>query len=110
MAQTYQKLPSDEWGSYSWLKREVSGFLGMGYNPDTLSPEDSARIDSLIDSGVMTFYYPPPMPVGDKGETMPHRWSFLSPVTELVLSNGEATYALPSDFAGIVEEGFTVGQ
>lgn len=106
---TYKKLPADEYGSIDWLRREIGGFLGAGFNPDAWPVELVEKIDSIIQSGLMQFYYPPPLPVGDKGETMLHRWSFLTPVEDITLTMGESTYALPEDFAGISEEGFTVG-
>jgi hypothetical protein len=109
MAQTYQKVPADEYGSYHWLMRECAGFLGWGYNVDALDPERAAKLDSIVQSGIAQFYYPPPLPVGEKGETMPHRWSFLTPVAELNVVNGTAEYALEDDFAGAIEDGFTVG-
>lgn len=101
---TYKKLPADEYGSYAWLRRETSGFLGYGYNPDTMDEEKASKIESFIQSGVMQFYYHPPLPVGDKGEVMAHRWSFLTPVAELPLVNGVSEYDLPEDCAGAIEE------
>ena len=104
---TYQELPQSDYGSHDWLKREVGGYLGFGYNPDAYDSEKSAKVDSIIQSGLQQFYYPPPIPDKD-GKASPHRWSFLAPVTELVLVNGQNTYELPADFAGILEE-VTVG-
>lgn len=104
----YPKVPQDEYGSYAWLRREVSGFLGYGYNADALDAERAGKVDSIIQSGLMQFYYPPPMPDKD-GNAAPHRWSFLSPVAEMEIVLGESAYDLPEDCSGIIEE-FTVGQ
>lgn len=106
---TYPKTPQDEYGSYSWLKRELAGYLGMGFNTDALDNEQAAKIDSLIQSGLMQFYTPPPLPSGKDGEVIAHRWSFLSPVEDLDMAVGQSTYDLPEDFAGALEE-VTVGQ
>lgn len=106
---TYQNIPQDEYGSYAWLRRETGGFLGLGYNPDSWDVEQAAKVDSIVQSGLMQFYYPPPQ-VDKDGKAVPHRWSFLAPVAELETVVGQSEYILPEDFAGIVEEGFTVGQ
>lgn len=106
---TYQKLPESGYGSFDWLRREVGGYLGLGYNPDAWDSEQSAKVDSIVNSGLMQFYYPPPIPAGKEGEMVKHRWSFMSPVETMVLVASQSTYELPEDFAGITEEGFTVG-
>jgi hypothetical protein len=105
---TYQKIPSSEFGSYSWLRREVGGYLGWWYNPSSYSPEQSDKIDSIIQSGLMQFYYPPPMK-DDEGNSRPHKWTFLSPINEMTIEDGVREYALPEDYSGMIE-GFTVGE
>jgi len=105
---TYKTVPQDEYGTYLWLKREVGGYLGLGYNPSAWDNETSAKVDSIVQSGLMQFYYPPPMK-GEDGEMRPHRWTFLSPVAELDIENGVRDYDLPEDFSGIIQE-FTVGE
>jgi hypothetical protein len=105
---TYQNIPQDEYGSVTWLRREISGFLGLGFNPDALDSEQSSKIDSILQSGLQQFYYPPPIPDKD-GKSSPHRWSFLAPVAELKLAIDQSAYQLPEDFAGILED-ISVGQ
>jgi hypothetical protein len=105
---TYQTVPQDEYGSYAWLRREVGAYLGAGFNPDAWDTETASKIDSIVQSGLQQFYFPPPIP-DKEGKATPYRWSFLSPVAELKLEIGTSIYALPTDFAGIVEE-VTVGQ
>ena len=104
---TYDKQA--EYGTYLWLRREVGGYLGFGYNPDAWDTERAAKVDSIVQSGLQQFYYPPPMK-GEDGEMRPHKWTFLTPLAELSLVNGQREYDLPEDFSGIVNEGFTVGE
>lgn len=105
---TYKQVPQEEYGSYDWLRREVGGYLGYGYNPSAWDTEKSSKIDSIVQSGLMQFYYHAPMKDGD-GNAQPHMWSFMSPVAELEIENGVRDYTLPEDFSGIIE-GFTVGE
>jgi len=105
---TYKQVPQEGYGSYDWLRREVGGYLGMGYNPSVWNAEQAAKVDGIVQSGVMQFYYHPPMR-DDKGNIQMHRWSFLTPVAELEIKNGVRDYELPEDFSGI-EGGFTVGE
>jgi len=105
---TYQTLPQSDYGSHDWLKREIGGYLGFGYNPSAWDSEKSEKVESIIQSGLSQFYFPPPIPDKD-GKAAPHRWSFLAPVAEIELVIDQSAYELPEDFAGILED-MTVGQ
>ena len=105
---TYKKVPEDEYGSYSWLVREVGGYLGFGFNPSSWDTNQAEKVNSIVQSGIMQFYYHPPMKDED-GKIQPHKWSFLSPVAELEIESGTRIYDLPDDFSGVIGD-FTVGE
>lgn len=105
---TYQALPQSDYGSHGWLRREIGGYLGFGYNPEAWDDITASKVDSIVQSGLQQFYFPPPIPDKD-GKATPHRWSFLAPVAEIELVIDESVYELPEDFAGILEN-VTVGQ
>ena len=83
--------------TYGELCKAVGAYLGYGADDDkwTVSQEDS--IDSIVQAGVRQFYYPPKV----EGLRTVHNWSFLSPVSVLVLSAGTATYPLPGNYSVI---------
>ena len=99
MSQTYP-TSGIEYGTIHWLRREVGGFSGLGFDYDTLNPEMQGKVDSFIQSGLQQFYYPPPLGEGDK----PHTWTFLWPLSSLDLVADQSTYRLPDDFAGGLED------
>lgn len=92
-------------GTYLWLKREVGGYLGFGWNRNSWSHDQDGRVDSIVQSGLKRFYFPPPLPQGEGSPPRPpHKWSFLCPKTTLPLSSGTQAYNLPADFSGILGE------
>lgn len=95
-----------EYGTYFWLLREIGGYLGYGYAVETWDHEKVGSINSIIQSGVMQFYYPPPLPsnVEGKPNSVPHQWSFLSPLATIDLTAGKFIYDLPEDCSGSVGE------
>jgi hypothetical protein len=98
-------VQNETYGSLPWLRREVGAYLGYGYNQALFDHEKIGVIDSIITSGVMRFYFPPPLPRGDGiPDHSPHQWTFLSPVASLAVAAGTATYELPSDFSGVIGE------
>lgn len=98
-------VSADQHGSLAWLRQQVGGYLGMGYDPNAWGFEKSSKIDSYIQSGVMQVYYPPPIQVpGDNTPGQQHRWSFLTPVGALNLVAGTSTYDLPQSFSGVIGE------
>lgn len=111
----------DEYGTYGWLMREVGGFLELPYERAAWNHEQTGRINSIVQSGAMQFYTPPPLPMQiqenpeateeDRQEDRrkaPYVWSFLSPLADLALTSGKSTYDMPVDFASVLGE-FTLG-
>lgn len=104
------------YGSYSWLKREIGHRIPeAGADYGAWSHEQEGAIDSIIQSGVMQVYYPPPLEQVERGDRRdddeeeaakdrrfrkPHRWSFLNQLGTLTTTGGVSTYELPEDFAG----------
>ena len=98
-------VTADQHGSLAWLRQQVGGYLGMGYDANAWGFEKTSKIDSYIQSGVMQVYYPPPIQLPeDKTPGEPHRWSFLAPVGTLNLVAGTNTYDLPPSFSGVLGE------
>ncbi len=98
-------VTADQHGSLAWLRQQVGGYLGMGYDANAWGYEKTSKINSYIQSGVMQVYYPPPIQLPeDKTPGEPHRWSFLTPVGTLNLISNVSTYDLPASFSGVVGE------
>ncbi len=87
-----------EYGSYQFFLREVGGYLGFGYASAAWDLETKQKADSIVQSGVYQFYYPPP--IEEQGG--PHVWSFLTPVGSVTTANGTSSYDLPADFSGVL--------
>lgn len=81
------------------LRESVGFFLNFGTDYTAYSPERLAIVDACIDSGMRTFYDPPPLP----GEKTSHVWSFKTPIGSISTADGQADYDLPDDFAGLVD-------
>jgi hypothetical protein len=99
-------LKNEEYGSFFWLRREVGAYLGFGWDQNTWGHSQTGIVDSCIQSGVMQFYFPPPIG-GEKGTSRPYSWSFLNPLSDLEITAGTASYQLPADFSGVLGE-FTI--
>lgn len=83
--------------SYSDLLGRVAWFLGFGIDTAVLTAKQTAECDRIVQDGYNRFLNPPLTPNGQA-----HEWSFLSPVAELVVSNGTLDYDMPVDFGSIV--------
>lgn len=104
-------IKPESYGSYQWLLREVGRTLGVGPNPQSYAHDQLRRVDSIVQSGVMQFYFCPPMQQdnldGDSEEVrdnrlrQPHTWSFLNQLGTFELQPGVSLYELPEDFAGV---------
>lgn len=86
------------YGTWGWLRREVSGYLDFGFDYNTLDHIQKGKVFSVIQSGMQQYYFPPPI----EGQSNPHTWSFLTPVREITLAAGQATIDLPDNFTGIL--------
>jgi hypothetical protein len=91
------EITEPEYGTYEYFSRETGGYLGYGYNPDSWSYDQERRVNSLVQSGLRQFYFPPIL------EKAPYEWSFLKPVAVLSLLDGDYDYDLPEDFGTIVD-------
>lgn len=104
-------IKPESYGSYQWLLREVGRTLGVGPNPQSYAHDQLRRVDSIVQSGVMQFYFCPPMQKekdqedgeGGRDERLrqPHTWSFLNQLGTFALESGQSLYTLPEDFAGV---------
>ncbi len=81
--------------TYYDLIERVSDYLGYGLAP---AGDDLARVRARIEAGYRRFVDPPVLP----GESVPHEWSWLSPLAEMTLSVGVSRYTLPADFGGMI--------
>lgn len=100
-----------ERGSLPWFRREVS--LRMGYDPDpnVLTHQQRGMVDSVIESGLNKFYYPPPGEYNLANATeaqrerlrrAPHAWTFMQRTFTLNTVINQTEYDLPVDFAAFI--------
>jgi hypothetical protein len=78
------------------FRMEVGYYLGYGRNIAVWGEQEIADVKTCVDSGVRNFYYPIP-----PGETMRYDWSFMCPMREMTIAEGESEVDLPDDFGGI---------
>lgn len=108
-----QDWPLDQvaYGSFHWLIQEVGHFLGIGRDYTQWDANDLARVDSVVQSGVMQVYFPPPLEqtstsdeqdenAKDSRRRKPHTWSFLNQLGTFETKEGVYEYELPEDFVG----------
>lgn len=86
--------------TYSSLRSDVGRFLGYGRDADDWSTDQNDDVEECLKSGLRQFYFP----LVDGAR---YAWSFLRPLNVLVTASGTAAYDLPSDFGGMLSEGFT---
>jgi hypothetical protein len=79
---------------YTDLANEIGGFLGYGFDYTAYDVGDLALVDSVLQSGVRQFYYPP----ADAGMDTSFEWSFLNPVGTVSVVADTTDYDLPDDF------------
>lgn len=92
-----------DYGTVAWLRREIGGYLKFGFDHKAWNPTQVGRVISIIQSGSMQFYFPPPVVVGEEKESKPpHQWSFLTPVRTITMAAADYDYGLPADFTGII--------
>lgn len=104
-------VASAEYGTYNWFRREIGSKLMFGADYNTWDHAQIGFVDSIVQSGVMNFYFPPPQEqVRDKesGEEdqkdskrrKPYTWSFLNIRGMIEVTENVNTVDLPADFAG----------
>ena len=96
-----------EFGTYQWLRREIGGERGYGYNEAAWTHEQSEHVKAIIQRGYQQMLYPPPIAVSEGESAAPHQWSFLAPLATLTVVSGQREYELPNDFSGVLGQ-FTV--
>ena len=108
-----QDWPVDQvaYGSFHWLIQEVGYFLGIGRDYTAWDAGELARVESVVQSGVMQVYFPPPLEQTSSGDEQdekakdarrrkPHTWSFMNLMGSVTTSTGVYEYELPADFVG----------
>ncbi len=80
------------------VMREVSEFLGLSAEP---GGEEFARVRSIVEAGWRRYL----TPYDEDGD--PYYWSWLMPLTRLMLSSGDQGVNLPTDFRGMVGDAMT---
>ena len=82
-----------EYGTFNWYKREIAICLFKKSNIFTLTDAESRECEAIIRAGLARFYSPPALAEGEA----PWSWSFLNANATLAITNGTATYDLPTD-------------
>lgn len=80
------------YGTWDWFKREVSGYLFNKWDLNLLTHSENAQVESLVQRGLKSFYFPP---------GMKRCWSFLVESARITLGSGTAAYDLPAGFTGL---------
>lgn len=76
------------------LKRHVLRFWGASRTLGNITSENATDLADIIAGAERQFYSPP------NG----HQWSFLAGVLSISITNGTATYDLPDDYAGMLDQ------
>ena len=114
-----------EYGSFNWLRREVSLKIGQNADHNLLGRTERAHVDSIVESGVMQFVQgawptiglPKDSPAGEGREPdaqhveaekdlkrhPPHRWSFMQKSHSFSTVSGTSHYDLPEDFGATIQ-------
>lgn len=82
--------------SYDDLCETVARFLG--YDPDNLTDAQDAEVDTYVQAGVRSFYFPPAVNGAEAG----YEWSFMRPATTLTTVADVSIAVLPTDLARVV--------
>lgn len=82
--------------SWDELRRRVA--KKRGYDPDTSNwtPEQIVDVDDIIRSGYRLFIQPRPL------NGPPHEWSFMKPLFQLILPDGQEDVDLPAEFGFLI--------
>ena len=81
------------------LRREVGNFLGWGRDFSTWTATQESDFQYIMDRALRMFYYPPISP-----ELPRYEWEFLRTVSSINLVTNTATYDLPDDFGGTMQD------
>lgn len=92
---TWDVAAEPGYGDFLWLKRAVSLYLYGKGNLNILDNAQSREAEAIVREGLARFYMPPPVSEGEQ----PWSWTFLKANATLAITNGTATYDLPTDLA-----------
>lgn len=94
-------MASDLLLSVNDLKASGGNFLGYGrgdkYGESTWTTRQTNNLNDALKKCLSQVYTPPPVSPGEA----PHRWSFLRPISTVVLTAGTDTIPLPGDYGGL---------
>lgn len=85
------------------LKAEIGFYLPISRTVADWTAENTADIARILKTGQRQFYEPSYRPVPNAPLRV-HIWSFLRARASITLSSGTATYDLPDDFAGFLDD------
>jgi hypothetical protein len=80
------------------LRSEICRYFQFGRDYEALNDRQRADVDATVRRGLRQFLSPPP----SAGDLHGHTWSFLRPTGTVVTEDGVASYAMPSNYGGIV--------
>lgn len=85
---------------FFYLQRMVGNALGFGYNPAQWDDVQTEAVQEMIDEGLRTYYYPPPLtpPWAFTDGTVVHEWSFMRPIWRFQTEGNVRRYALPENW------------
>ena len=90
---------------YDLLVEKVGDFLGYGRDPDALTADQLADIESCLHDGLREFYAPPRL----AGTGYAHEWTFLRPLRTIITTVSDIyEYDLPIEYAGFPEDTLTI--
>jgi len=81
---------------YADFMRETARYLGYSPTSTDWTAAQLSELQQIVNSGYRQFISPPAI----NGQV--HEWSFLAPVTTLVLTADDFDYDLPDDFGAII--------
>lgn len=85
-------LNEPTYGTWDWFKREVSGYLLSKWDINLLTHSENAQVESLVQRGLKTFYYPP---------SQRKCWSFMYVSAVIEIADSTPAYELPAGFSGL---------
>lgn len=88
---------------FSDYKIAIGAYLGVSRTVADWTAENTADIARILKVGQRQFYEPYYRPV-PQAPLRVHVWSFLRARAAITLGSGTATYTLPDDFAGFLDE------
>jgi len=79
---------------YTSLRREIGRSIGYRREPSRFTPDEKTDVDDCIRSGCSQAYWP----------SNQHKWSFLKPYREIVVTADQDDYDLPDDFGSFEDK------